>query len=76
MKHILFLLITFMSYSQEVVVFSGDSHQNQNFSLGMVSRFDTINMFDNRLNFENIYNSWIDQFEFKYLFDIKSKYHD
>ena len=46
--------------------------KNQNFSLGMVSRFDTINMFDNRLNFENIYNGWIDQFEFKYLFDSKA----
>jgi hypothetical protein len=33
MKYILFLLITFIGYSQEVVVFSGDSHQNQNFSL-------------------------------------------
>ena len=33
MKYILFLLITFISYSQEVVVFSGDTHQNQNFSL-------------------------------------------
>ena len=38
----------------------------------MVSRFDLLNIFDNRLNFEHIYNGWIDQFEFKYLFDLKS----
>ena len=46
--------------------------KDQKFSVGMVSRFDLLNIFDNRLNFEHIYNGWIDQFEFKYLFDLKS----
>ena len=35
----------------------------------MVSRFDLLNIFDNSKL--NIYNGWIDQFEFKYS-DLKS----
>ena len=52
--------------------YKNNSKKNTKYSFGLVSRFDLINMFDNRLNFENIYNSWVDKFEFKYLYDSKA----
>lgn len=48
-----------------------NSKKNKKFSVGLVSRFDRINIFDDRINFENIYNGWLDKFSFNYAFDNK-----
>lgn len=42
------------------------------FTVGFVSRFDLLNIFDDRLNFESIYNAWLDKFNFNYAFSKKS----
>ena len=42
--------------------------KNNIFSIGIASRSDLINIFDNRKNFEAIYNAWIDKYEFNYSF--------
>ncbi len=44
---------------------------NNNIKIGLVSRFDRINIFDDRLNFDNIYNGWREKFDFNYMFDNK-----
>ena len=47
--------------------------RNENsFSVGIASRFDLLNIFDNRLNFEAIYNAWFDKYNFNYSFSKKS----
>ena len=46
-----------------------NNKNSKKFSVGLVSRFDKINIFDDRLNFENIYNAWLDKFYFNYAFD-------
>ena len=37
----------------------------------LISRFDLINIFDNRHNFEHVYNAWLDKFNFQWMFDDK-----
>ena len=44
----------------------------KNFSIGFASRFDLLNIFDDRQNFEAIFNAWFDKYNFNYAFSEKS----